>query len=157
MATWLLATSVTGGAHTLGNEALHVRVDGAVVLGDDVPAWLRLPGRSSDFRVEQVGNRHALRRPNEFLFLLRQVACETVDAFRTQPDTSVRDFDVGEDVRRREVRQLRLRCLVGIRGERGDVDQARNAVVGSGAGDDASAVGVADEDRRTADSPERVL
>jgi hypothetical protein len=38
--------------------------------------------------------------------------------------------------------------LVGVRSERGDVDQSRNAVVGSSAGDDASAVRVTDEDGR---------
>src|SRR5216684_3621933 len=31
-----------------------------------------------------------------------------------QPDTSVRDFDVGKDVRLREVKLLCLRCLVGV-------------------------------------------
>ncbi len=144
-----------GGAHPLSNEPFHVRVDGAVILGDDVPAWLRFPGSSSDFRVEQVGIRHALGRPNELLFLLGQIACETVDAFRKQPDTSVRDFDVGEDVSLWEVRLLCLRCLVGVRSERGDVDQPGNAVVGSGAGDDASAVRVTDEDGRAADTPQR--
>jgi hypothetical protein len=127
-----------GGAHPLSNEPFHVGMDGAVVLGDDVPAWLRSPGSSSDFSVEQVGSRPEVGRPNELLFLLGQIACETVDAFRKQPDTSVRDFDVGEDVRLREVRLLRLRCLVGVRSEGGDVDQPGNAVVGSGAGDDAS-------------------
>jgi len=130
-------------------------MDGAVLLGDDVPAWLRFPGSSSDFRVEQVGCRHALGRPNQLLFLLGQIACETVDAFRKQPDTSVRNFDVREDVRLREVRLLCLRCLVGVRSERGDVDQPRNPVVGSGASDDASAVRVTDKNRRATDPSQR--
>jgi hypothetical protein len=91
------------GAHPLSNEPFHVGVDGAVVLGDNVPAWLRSPGGSFDFRAEQVGDRHALGRPNKPLFLLGQIACETIDAFRKQPDTSVRDFDVREDIRLREV------------------------------------------------------
>ena len=140
-----------GGAHPLSNEPFHVWVDGAVILGNDVPAWLRSPGSSSDFRVEQVRSRHALRRPNELLFLLGQIACETVDAFRKEPDTSVRDFDVGEDVRFGEVRLLCLRCLVGVRSKRGDIDQPGNAVVRSGAGDDAPAVRVPDKDGRAAD------
>src|SRR5882672_9657504 len=46
-----------------------------------------------------------------------------------EPDTSVRDFDVGEDVRFGEVRLLCLRCLVGVRSKRGDIDQPGNAVV----------------------------
>jgi len=55
-----------GGAHSLRNEPFHVGVDGAVVLGNDVPAWLRSPGSSSDFRVEQVGSRSEVGRPNQF-------------------------------------------------------------------------------------------
>jgi hypothetical protein len=39
------------------------------------------------------------------------------------PDTSIHDFDVGEDVRLRKVRLLCLRCLVGVRSKRADVDQ----------------------------------
>ena len=103
------------GAHALSNEPFHVGVDGAVVLGDDVPAGLRSPGSSSDFCIEQACIRNALGRPNQLLFLLGQIVGETVDAFRKQPDTSVRDFDVREDVRLREVRLLCLRCLVGVR------------------------------------------
>lgn len=63
-----------GGAHSLRNEPFHVGVDGAVVLGNDVPAWLRSPGSSSDFRVEQVGSRSEVGRPNQLLFLLGQIA-----------------------------------------------------------------------------------
>ena len=35
------------GAYALSQEALTVRLYRAVVLGDDVPAWLRFPGSSS--------------------------------------------------------------------------------------------------------------
>jgi hypothetical protein len=42
-------------AHPLGNEPLHVRVDGAVVLRDNVPAWLRFPRSSSDFCLNRSG------------------------------------------------------------------------------------------------------
>src|SRR6266446_10308279 len=34
---------IRGGAHTLRNKAFQIRVNGAVVLADDVPARLRLP------------------------------------------------------------------------------------------------------------------
>src|SRR6202040_4234581 len=43
------------------------------------------------------------------------------------------------------------RRFIGVRSERADINQSGNAVVGSGAGDDASAVGVADEDNGPAD------
>ena len=130
------------GAHALSEEALTVRLYGAVVLGDDVPAWLRPPCRSSRFRREQVWSRHALGRPNELLVLLGQVACEGFDAFLKQPDTSIRDFDVREDVCLRELGRLRVGRLIGVRCKCGDVDQPGNAIVGSGAGADASAIRV---------------
>jgi len=87
--TWLLATSVTLAPMRLAlmvkiEEAFTVRLYGAVVPGDDVPAWLRFPGSCSGFRVEQVGSRHALGRPNQLLFLLGQVACKGIHAFRKQ-------------------------------------------------------------------------
>src|SRR6267154_1925731 len=58
------------GAHALRKEPFQIGVDGAVVLADDVPARLRLPGSSPGFRVEQVGFGDALSRPNELLLLL---------------------------------------------------------------------------------------
>src|SRR5712664_2516790 len=61
------------------------------------------------------------------------------------------DVDVRKDIRLWEIRLLCLRCLVGVRSERSDVYQPRDTVVSSGAGDDASAVGMANKDNRTAD------
>src|SRR6266478_6589511 len=128
---------------------------GLVFFADDVPARLRLPSGSPDFRVEQVGSGDALSRPNELLLLLRKVSAEILRALRTQPDTSIYDFDVGEDVGLRELGLLRLRRFIGVRSERADINQPGNAIVGSGAGDDASAVGVADEDNGAADPANR--
>src|ERR1700758_3508168 len=126
-----------------------------VFFADDVPARLRPPSGSPDFRLEQVGFGNALGRPNELLLLLRKVSAEILRALRTQPDTSIRDFDVGENVGPRELGLLRLRRFIGVRSERADINQPDNAVVGSGAGDDASAVGVADQDYRAADPTHR--
>ena len=152
----MAAVGLIGGcAHALREEAFQVRLDGAVFLGDDVPARLQFPRRSSGFRVEQVGNRRTLGRPNEFLFRLGQIACETVDAFRAQPDSPVRDFDVGKHVCLREIGLLRLRSLICVRCECGDVDQPRYAVVGARARNNASAIRVADEDGWTADPAQR--
>jgi len=82
---------------------------------------------------------------------------EILRTLGTQPDTSIHDFDVGEDVRLREVGLLCLRCLIGVRSERADVNQACNSIIDSGACDDGSAVGVADEDNRAADPADRCL
>src|SRR5580704_13896252 len=145
------------GAHALSEEALTVRLYGAIVLCNYVPARLRLPRGSSRFRREQVWSRHALGRPNQLLVLLGQIACEGIHAFLKQPETSIRDFDVRENVGLRELGRLRVGRLVGVRRKCGEVDQPGNAIVGSGAGDDASAIRVTDENGWTADSPERAF
>src|SRR6266576_1874263 len=145
------AVELIGGcAHALGHGALQIGMHGAVFFADDVPARLRLPGGPPDFRVEQVGFRDALGCPTELLLLLRKVPTEILRAVRTQPDTSIHDFDVGEDVGPREVGLLRLRRFIGVWSERADVNQPDNTIVGSGSGDDASAVGVSDEDNGAA-------
>src|SRR5258708_18512173 len=126
-----------------------------VFFADDVPAWLRLPSGSPGFRPEQVGFGDALSRPNELLLVLRKVSAEKLCALPTQPDTTIHDFYLRKDVGRREIGLLRLRTLVGIWCKRTDVNQADNAIVGSSAGDDGSAVGVADKDDRAADPADR--
>src|SRR5215831_161560 len=146
------AVDLKGGcAHALGEETLQIGMHGLILFGDDVPARLRLPGSSPDFRLEQIGFRRALSCPNELLLLLRKVAAEILCAFRAQPDTSVNDFYVGKNVGLREVGLLRLSRFIGVRRERGDVNQPDNTIVSSRAGDNTSAVRVADEDNRTAD------
>ena len=87
--------------------------------------------------------------------MLGQIAREIIDAVRKQPDASVLDVDVGEDLCPREIGLLRLRSLVRVRSKRADVNQADNAIVGSGACDDASSIGVADKDNRAADPTDR--
>src|SRR2546426_5971394 len=47
-----------GGAHPLRDEALQLGMDGAVVLGHDVPARFRPPGGGLHLLVEQVRVRH---------------------------------------------------------------------------------------------------
>src|SRR5713101_7968447 len=154
----MAAVELIGGcAHALGHGALQIGMHGVVFFADDVPAWLRLPSGSPDFRLEQAGFGDALSRPNELLLLLRKISAEILRTFGTKPDTSIHDFDVGEDVCLREVRLLCLRCLIGVWSERADVNQPGNAIVDSGACDDASAVGVANEDDRAADPADRCL
>src|SRR5262245_51037239 len=143
------AVALKGGCvHALGEEALQIGMNGSVLFGDDVPARLRLPGSSPDFRLEQIRFRCALGCPNELLLLLRKVAAEILCGFRTQPDTSVDDFYVRKNVRLREVGLLRLSRFIGVRCERGDVNQPDNTIVSSRAGDNTSAVRVADENNR---------
>jgi hypothetical protein len=58
---------------------------------------------------------------------------------------------VREDRCLREIGLLRLRTLVRVRSKRADVDQPGNAILGSRAGDDRSAIGMADQNDRAAD------
>ena len=113
---------------------------------------------SSGFRyVEQVGVwEHCTALPKRASSPARTKSpAKSVDAFRKQPDASVLDVDVGEDRCLREIGLLCLRRLVRVRSKRADVNQPGNAIVGSGAGDDGSAVGVADKDNRAADPTDR--
>ena len=130
---------------------------GVIFFADDIPARLRLPGSSPDFRLEQVGFGDTLSRPNQLLLLLRKVSAEIFRSLRPQPDTPIYDFDLRKDIRPREVRLLCLRCFIGIRSERADVNQAGNAIVDYGASDDTSAIGVTDEDDGAADPANRCL
>src|SRR5260221_13565097 len=115
---------------------------GLVLFGDDVPARLRLPGGSPDLRLEQIGFRHALSRPNELLLLLRKVAAEILSALRTQPDTSINDLYLEEDFGPRELGLLRLSRFIGVRCERGAANKPGDTLVGSSAGNVNSTVGV---------------
>src|SRR5262249_21291016 len=104
---------------------------------------------------EQVRLLDALGRPFELLLLLRKVSTEVLRALGTQPDTPIHDFDMGEDFGFRKFGLLRLRRFIGVRSERAGVNQPGNSIVDSGAGDDASPIGVADEDNGTAHSAYR--
>src|SRR6266853_1735905 len=130
-------------------------MNGAVFFADDVPTRLRLPGGSTGLRVEQVGLGDSLRRTNELLLLLRKISAEILGALRTQPDTSIHHFNMVEHVGLREVGLLRLRRFIFVGSERADINQPGNAIVGTGSGDDASAIGVADEDNGAANPADR--
>jgi hypothetical protein len=56
----MAAVQLVGGcAHALCKEALQIGMNRAVILADDVPAWFRFPGGSSDSscRSAQPGRR----------------------------------------------------------------------------------------------------
>ncbi|MEY2462276.1 MAG: hypothetical protein QOH64_414 [Acidimicrobiaceae bacterium] len=126
---------VGAGAHALGSESLQLGMDGSVVVGHDVPAGLRLPGGALHLLIEQVRVGWDVGCPDEFLLLFGEISCEALHAVWAQPDMAVREFDVGEDVRGRELVLLALRRLGFVRGERSDVDQPGNAVIGTCGGD----------------------
>jgi hypothetical protein len=55
------------GAHALCNGAVQFGLDGAIFSGHDVPARFRPPSDAVGLLVEQVGHRHGLGRPHNFL------------------------------------------------------------------------------------------
>ena len=117
-------------------------MDSTVVFGHDVPTRLRLPGNARGVPAEQVGSRRIMGRPHDFLLRCRQVSRETLDAFRTHPEAPISDFDVLEHVGDGELLLLALRSFVVVVGERGDVDESGDAVIGPCGGDDASTIGM---------------
>ena len=86
------------GAHAFGDEALQVELHGAVLGGHHVPTGLRPPGDTIEPLCEQVRGRGKVSCPDELLLVLRQVACEALYTVRENPNTPVRDFDVGENL-----------------------------------------------------------
>jgi hypothetical protein len=70
---------IGGGAHELGDKALELRMDGAVVVGRDVPAGLRSPRDPLGVVGEQVGGGRVVGRPDELLLRLGEVAGEAFD------------------------------------------------------------------------------
>src|SRR5271170_7235472 len=81
--------SMGGCIHTLRHETFQLRVNGAVVVGHDVPTRFRLPGDARGVPAEEVGSRRIVSRPNKLLLLLREVSGEASDTFRTQPDAPI--------------------------------------------------------------------
>jgi hypothetical protein len=146
-----------GGFHALRDEALQVGMNGLVLIGKDIPARFGLPCRAVELLVEQVGHRHALRCVHKLLVGLRQVSAEVLGAGRLEPHATVSDFDLREDRGRWEFVELALGGLVGIGRQRSDIDEPDHARVNSRVRDQRAAVGVADEDRRVADTREARL
>src|SRR5258708_26800596 len=127
-------------------------MDGAILGGNDGPARLRLPCSAVNLLVEQVCIGGEMGSPDDLLLLFRKVTGEILDAFREHPDASVGNFDVAEDWCGVLV-ELALHGFTSIGGDRGDVNQPDNAIIGSSSGDDRTAIRVADEDGRAAHPP----
>ncbi len=78
-----------GRVHAFRQKALKVRMHSLVLLSEDVPARLRLPGNLVEILLlEQVGSGWVVGRPDQLLLLLGKVSREVLDAFRLNPDTS---------------------------------------------------------------------
>lgn len=58
---------IGGGAHALRYEAFKIRVDGAIVVGHDVPTRLRPPGGARGVPAEKIGGRCIVSCPDKLL------------------------------------------------------------------------------------------
>ena len=59
-------------AHALRGETFEIRMDGAVLGADDIPARLCSPRDTIVLLIEEVRHRYALCRPYDLLFRLRR-------------------------------------------------------------------------------------
>jgi hypothetical protein len=103
-------TSLRCGRQSRRLEAFQIGMDDAIFGSHNVPTRLGPPSDAVDFWREQVGHGHSLSRPDELLLRLGQIACETSNAVRLQPDPPIGDFDVGEDVGDGKLLLLALRA-----------------------------------------------
>src|SRR5579872_3608396 len=92
--------------------------------------------------------------PDDALLFRSQVAGEVGHAVRFHPDPAISDFYMLEDVCLGKFVLLALRCLSLIRPQRRNIDQGGDAALHTGVRYDGSAIGVSDQDNRTADSSE---
>src|SRR5262249_5489531 len=132
-------------------------LDGLVLGGHDVPAWLGSPCRSFNLLIEQVRCRRSMRGPDEFLLMLRQITGKGRDTAWLQPNTAVCHFDMRKDVCGWKLLLQTLCRLISIWRKRSDVNESGHTSVRPGGGDDGSSIGMTDQDDGLADSTESPL
>src|ERR1700741_1120502 len=99
-------------------------LDGLVLGGYDVPAWLGSPGGSFNLLIEEIRCRRSMRCPDEFLLMLWQITGKGRNAVWFQPNTSVCHFNIREDVCGRKLLLQTLCRLVSIWRKRRDVNES---------------------------------
>src|SRR5262249_2687269 len=143
--------------HALCDETLQFGLDGLVLGGHDVPAWLGSPCRAFNLLIEQVRCRRGMRGPDEFLLVLRQIAGKERYAVWFQPNTPIGQFDMREDTCGGKLFLLNLCCLISIWRQTGDVNKRGPPSVRSAGRDDGSSIGMTDQDYGLSDSTESPL
>src|ERR1700746_609111 len=116
----------------------------------DVPTRLRSPRSTFHLLIEQICYRRALIGPDQLLLSLGEITCQGGATISFQPNASVCNLDMGENISFRELFLQALCCLVGIRGKCREVDKRCNSWIGAGPSDDRATVGMTDEDRGAA-------
>src|SRR5262245_55653355 len=130
--------------HALCDEALQLGLDGLVLGGYDVPAWLGSPGCSFNLLIEEIRCRRSMCCPDEFLLMLRQITGKGRNAVWFQPNTSVCHFNMREYVCGRKLFLQTLCRFISIWRKRSDVNESGDTSVRPGGSDDGSSIGVTD-------------
>src|SRR6516225_5727876 len=143
--------------HALCDEALQFGLDGPVLGGDDVPAWLGSPCRSFNLLIEQIRCRRSMCGPDEILLRLRQITGKGRYTIWLQPNTPIGQFDMREDIRGGKLFLQALRRLISIWRKRSDVNESGHTSVRPGGSDDGSSIRMTDQDYGLADSTESPL
>src|SRR6516162_439514 len=143
--------------HALCDEALQFGLDGLVLDGHNVPAWLGSPCRSFNLLIEQVRCRRSMRGPDEFLLMLRQITGKGRSAVWFQPNSPIGQVDMREDSCGGKLFQQTLCRLISIWRKCSDVNESGHTSVRPGGSDDGSSIGMTDQDYGLADSAESPL
>src|SRR5882724_2497840 len=124
----------------------------AVLGADDIPARLLSPRDTIVLLIEEFRHGHALCRPDDFLFGLRQVPTEIGSTVWAQPNAAVHNLDVREDRGLGELVLLALRGLSLVRCKGRDINQRGNPLIHPRMRDQSAAVRMANENHGTTDS-----
>src|SRR5262249_19087954 len=144
-------------SHALRDETLQLGLDSTVLRSYDVPTRLGSPRSTFHLLCEQICDRCGMSGPDQLLLFLGEITGKGRDAVTFQPNASVCNLDMRKNIGCRKLLLQTLRCLVGIRGKRRDVDKRCNSWVSSGRRDDRTTVGMTDQDRGVADTAQSSL
>src|SRR5262249_52740125 len=137
-------------SHALRDETLQLGLDSTVLRSYDVPTRLRSPCSAFHPLFEQICYRCCMCSPDQLLLFFWEITGKGWDTVTFQPNASVCNLDMGENIGRRKLLLQTLCCLIGIRGKRRDVHKRCNSWIGAGRRDDRATIGMTDQDRGVA-------
>ena len=78
--------SVSACTHAFRQESFQFRLNGTVVVSNNVPARLRLPGDARRIPAEELSSRGIVGRPDKLLLVLGEISREARHAFGSHPE-----------------------------------------------------------------------
>src|SRR5262245_59825587 len=107
--------------------------------------------------MHHIRFRRSMRRPNERLLMLRQITRNVRSAVWFQPNTTIGQFDMREDICGGKLFLQTLCRLISVWRKPSDVNESGHTSVHPGGSDDGSSIGMTDQDYGLADSTESPL